>query len=55
MDAQLVSPVSASQGTEMMRSLAIWRPSERLSVLCLGAHSEDIEIGIGGTERGRRS
>src|SRR5215510_14946304 len=25
------------------------RPGERLSVLCLGAHSDDIEIGAGGT------
>jgi LmbE family N-acetylglucosaminyl deacetylase len=32
-----------------MRSLGIWRPNERLSVLCLGAHSDDIEIGVGGT------
>jgi LmbE family N-acetylglucosaminyl deacetylase len=32
-----------------MRSLEICRPSKRLSVLCLGAHSDDIEIGIGGT------
>jgi LmbE family N-acetylglucosaminyl deacetylase len=32
-----------------MRSLEIRRPSEPLSVLCLGAHSDDIEIGIGGT------
>ena len=32
-----------------MRSLEFRRPGERLSVLCLGAHSDDIEIGIGGT------
>jgi len=32
-----------------MRSLGIWRPNERLSVLCLGAHADDIEIGVGGT------
>jgi len=29
--------------------LEVWHPSERLSILCLGAHSDDIEIGIGGT------
>jgi LmbE family N-acetylglucosaminyl deacetylase len=27
----------------------LWHPSQRLSILCLGAHSDDIEIGIGGT------
>jgi len=32
-----------------MRNLALVRPGERLSVLCLGAHSDDIEIGAGGT------
>ena len=32
-----------------MRPLAIARPGEALSVLCLGAHSDDIEIGAGGT------
>lgn len=31
-----------------MRSLALARPGERLSLLCLGAHSDDIEIGAGG-------
>ena len=38
-----------SRGLEAMRSLAIRRRGERLSVLCLGAHSDDIEIGVGGT------
>lgn len=33
----------------MMRPLSIARPGEHLSVLCLGAHSDDIEIGAGGT------
>src|SRR5262245_18992130 len=31
-----------------MRSLSLGRPWERLCVLCLGAHSDDIEIGAGG-------
>lgn len=32
-----------------MFPLTIARPGEHLSVLCLGAHSDDIEIGAGGT------
>jgi LmbE family N-acetylglucosaminyl deacetylase len=32
-----------------MRALELVRPGERLSVLCIGAHSDDIEIGVGGT------
>jgi LmbE family N-acetylglucosaminyl deacetylase len=32
-----------------MRGLQFARPNETLSVLCLGAHSDDIEIGAGGT------
>jgi LmbE family N-acetylglucosaminyl deacetylase len=32
-----------------MRALHLARPNETLSVLCLGAHSDDIEIGAGGT------
>ena len=32
-----------------MRALSLARPGETLSVLCLGAHSDDIEIGAGGT------
>ena len=32
-----------------MKTLHLARPGERLSVLCLGAHSDDIEIGAGGT------
>ncbi|HUB63563.1 MAG TPA: PIG-L deacetylase family protein [Methylocella sp.] len=31
-----------------MLSLDLGRPGESLSVLCLGAHSDDIEIGAGG-------
>jgi LmbE family N-acetylglucosaminyl deacetylase len=42
-----------------MKSLQLAAPGDRLSVLCLGAHSDDIEIGAGGTllsmqERGVR-
>jgi LmbE family N-acetylglucosaminyl deacetylase len=32
-----------------MRTLQFARPGDRLSVLCLGAHSDDIEIGTGAT------
>jgi LmbE family N-acetylglucosaminyl deacetylase len=32
-----------------VRSLRLAEPGQRLKVLCLGAHSDDIEIGIGGT------
>jgi LmbE family N-acetylglucosaminyl deacetylase len=32
-----------------MRDLSFCRPGGDLSVLCLGAHSDDIEIGVGGT------
>lgn len=32
-----------------MRGLGLARRGEQLSVLCLGAHSDDIEIGAGGT------
>lgn len=32
-----------------MIALQLARPDERLSVLCLGAHADDIEIGAGGT------
>ncbi len=31
-----------------MKGLDLARPGERLSVLCLGAHADDIEIGAGG-------
>ena len=31
-----------------MKALGLARPGERLSVLCLGAHADDIEIGAGG-------
>jgi LmbE family N-acetylglucosaminyl deacetylase len=32
-----------------MKALDLARPYETLSVLCLGAHADDIEIGAGGT------
>jgi LmbE family N-acetylglucosaminyl deacetylase len=32
-----------------MRTLQLAAPGERLAVLCLGAHSDDIEIGAGAT------
>ena len=32
-----------------MRALPLVEPGTRFSVLCLGAHSDDIEIGVGGT------
>ena len=32
-----------------MKALQLAGRGERLSVLCLGAHSDDIEIGAGGT------
>ena len=32
-----------------MRLLDVVRRAERMSVLCIGAHSDDIEIGAGGT------
>lgn len=32
-----------------MMGLGLVRPGERLDILCLGAHSDDIEIGLGGT------
>ena len=39
------------QGAEscIVRGLGLARRGEKLSVLCLGAHSDDIEIGAGGT------
>ena len=33
----------------MMRALELARPGRKLSVLCVGAHADDIEIGVGGT------
>ena len=35
-----------------MLTLPIARAGQKLSVLCLGAHSDDIEIGTGGTQLG---
>lgn len=36
-------------GDAAMKPLLVASPGERLSILCLGAHSDDIEIGAGGT------
>jgi LmbE family N-acetylglucosaminyl deacetylase len=33
----------------MMKPLQLAKPGDRLSVLCLGAHADDIEIGAGAT------
>ena len=32
-----------------MRALELAGPGAKLSVLCIGAHADDIEIGVGGT------
>src|ERR1700732_1096052 len=32
-----------------MKGLRLAAPGEAVSVLCLGAHSDDVEIGAGGT------
>lgn len=32
-----------------LKALHLTRPGEQLSIICLGAHSDDIEIGAGGT------
>jgi LmbE family N-acetylglucosaminyl deacetylase len=32
-----------------MKTLSIAEPGQKLSILCIGAHSDDIEIGVGGT------
>ncbi len=32
-----------------MKALPLFTPGDRISVLCLGAHSDDIEIGLGAT------
>jgi LmbE family N-acetylglucosaminyl deacetylase len=32
-----------------MKALQVARPGEKASILCIGAHSDDIEIGAGGT------
>src|SRR6266436_2637041 len=41
-------PASSGQSS-VVRALQLVGPGDRLSVLCLGAHSDDIEIGAGAT------
>ena len=41
--------LGAAAGGGRMRGLRLAEPGQHLSVLCLGAHSDDIEIGAGGT------
>ncbi len=41
-------PAGSGQGS-VVRALQFAGPGDRLSVLCLGAHSDDIEIGAGAT------
>jgi LmbE family N-acetylglucosaminyl deacetylase len=43
-----IEPANARQG-RIVRALHLAADGDRLSVLCLGAHSDDIEIGIGAT------
>jgi LmbE family N-acetylglucosaminyl deacetylase len=43
-----VDPADSDQGS-IVRALQFAGPCDRLSVLCLGAHSDDIEIGAGAT------
>jgi len=43
------SLVGSQRGVTGMRALQLARPGDRLSILCLGAHSDDIEIGAGAT------
>ena len=38
-----------AQEADGMKTLPLVEPGARFSVLCLGAHSDDIEIGVGGT------
>ena len=38
-----------------MKSLPLAGPGERLSVLCIGAHSDDIEIGAGDGHAAKRT
>lgn len=40
---------AASDQGDLMKALQLAAPGERLAVLCLGAHSDDIEIGAGAT------
>ena len=45
-----MAPAIAGTGLcRIMKALRLAEPGDRLSVLCLGAHSDDIEIGAGAT------
>ena len=44
--------LALSSGCRPMRTMPLAAPGERLRVLCLGAHSDDIEIGAGATVLG---
>ena len=41
--------LATSDQGDLMKALQLAAPGERLTVLCLGAHSDDIEIGAGAT------
>jgi LmbE family N-acetylglucosaminyl deacetylase len=45
----VAAELHSSCGGERVKGLRIAGPGDQLSVLCLGAHSDDIEIGAGGT------
>jgi len=38
-----------SRRSDVMRALRLATAGDRLSILCLGAHSDDVEIGVGAT------
>ena len=44
--------VPRGRGVNVMQPLGFGKPGQTLKVLCLGAHSDDIEIGVGGGEIG---
>lgn len=45
----MASALPAGNQGRVMKALQLAKPGDRLSVLCLGAHSDDIEIGAGAT------
>src|SRR6516164_1059328 len=38
-----------SRRSDVMRALRLATAGDRLSILCVGAHSDDVEIGVGAT------